>query len=251
MKISESWLRELVATDLDSAAVAHRLTMLGLEVDAVEPVAPPLDSVVVGQVETVNPHPNADRLRVCRVDVGAAEPLSIVCGAPNVQAGGHYPVAQVGAVLPGGLKIKQSKLRGEPSAGMLCSGAELGIAESADGLLELDAAAAPGTPIAQALGLDDRIIDLDLTPNRADCFCVVGVARDLAAGERLAFAEPVIEPVAPAGDRSHPVELTAGAGCGRFAGRVIAASTLPPRRPCGCRRNCAAAACGRSRRSST
>jgi len=231
MKISESWLREWVDPDLDSSALAHRLTMLGLEVNAVAPAAAPLDKVVVGEVEDVVPHPNADRLRVCRVNVGAADSLSIVCGATNVRAGGRYPVALVGAVLPGGLKIKSSKLRGEPSAGMLCSGVELGIAESADGLLELDARLTPGTPVGEALDLDDRIIDLDLTPNRADCFCVVGVARDLAAGECLAFREPDVAPVAAVSDTALPVELVAGAGCGRFAGRVIenidSAATTP------------------------
>jgi phenylalanyl-tRNA synthetase beta chain len=221
MKISESWLREWVDPDLDSAALAHRLTMLGLEVDSVEPAAPALDNVVVGEVRAVAQHPNADRLRVCEVDVGESEPLSIVCGASNVQAGGRYPVALVGAELPGGLKIEKSKLRGEPSAGMLCSGVELGIAEAADGLLELVGNQRVGMPIAEALGLDDRIIDLDLTPNRADCFCVVGVARDLAAGQRLDFDEPSIESVPAQTDTTFPVELAEGAGCARFAGRVI------------------------------
>jgi len=135
MKFSETWLREWVDPDLDSAALAHRLTMLGLEVDSVEPVAPPLDSVVVGKVLDVIQHPNADRLSVCSVDVGQAEPLSIVCGAKNVRAGEHYPTALIGAVLPGGLKIKRSKLRGEASEGMLCSGVELGIAETSEGRL--------------------------------------------------------------------------------------------------------------------
>ncbi|MFW2406028.1 MAG: phenylalanine--tRNA ligase subunit beta, partial [Gammaproteobacteria bacterium] len=182
---------------------------------------PSLDNVVVGEVRQVEQHPNADRLRVCLVDVGESEPLSIVCGASNVQAGRRYPVARVGAVLPGGLKIKASKLRGEPSAGMLCSGVELGIAEDAEGLLELAGEPVIGAPIAAALDLDDQIIDLDLTPNRADCFCVTGVARDLAAGQRLAFEEPAIEPVPAQTDATFPVELAEGAGCARFAGRVI------------------------------
>jgi phenylalanyl-tRNA synthetase beta chain len=221
MKISESWLREWVNPDLDTAALTHRLTMLGLEVDGVEPVAESLDHVVVGAVEDVAPHPNADRLRVCRVNVGADEPLSIVCGAANVRAGGVYPVALVGAVLPGGLKIKQSKLRGEPSAGMLCSGVELGIAEAADGLLELDSSLTPGQAIAEALDLNDQTIDLDLTPNRADCFSVVGVARDLAAGQGLEFSEPSVAAVPAACSDTFPVSLLDDAGCGRFVGRVI------------------------------
>jgi len=221
MKISEAWLREWVDPDLDSAALTHRLTMLGLEVDSVEPVAPVLTDVVVGKVLEVARHPNADRLSVCSVDVGQAKPLAIVCGAANVRAGEHYPAALIGATLPGGLKIKRSKLRGEVSEGMLCSGVELGIAESADGILPLGDAATPGTPIMTALGLDDHIIDIDLTPNRADCFCVLGVARDVAASERLAFTEPEVAAVTAESDATFPVKLLPGSGCARFCGRVI------------------------------
>ncbi len=221
MKISEAWLREWADPDLDSAALAHRLTMLGLEVDSVEPVAPVLDSVVVGKVLDVTPHSNADRLSVCTVDVGQAQSLSIVCGAANVRAGEHYPTALIGATLPGGLKIKRSKLRGEMSEGMLCSGAELGFAENADGILQLGDGAKPGTAITTALELEDNIIDIDLTPNRADCFSVLGVARDLAASERLAFDEPTVAAVAPVTKVTFPVELLPGAGCARFCGRVI------------------------------
>ena len=221
MKISETWLREWVDPDLDSAALAHRLTMLGLEVDSVAPVAPPLDSVVVGKVLDVVQHPNADRLSVCSVDVGQAESLSIVCGAPNVCAGEYYPAALIGAVLPGGLKIKRSKLRGEVSEGMLCSGVELGIAETAEGILPLGDVAAPGTPITSALNLEDRVIDIDLTPNRADCFSVLGIARDVAASERIAFTEPEVPVVMPVSDAAFPVELRPATGCARFCGRVI------------------------------
>jgi phenylalanyl-tRNA synthetase beta chain len=223
MKISETWLREWVDPDLDSAALTHRLTMLGLEVDSVEPVAPELPEVVVGKVLEVAPHPNADRLSVCTVDVGGKEPLSIVCGAANVRAGEHYPVAMIGATLPDGLKIKRSKLRGEVSEGMLCSGVELGIAETADGILPLGETASPGTSIVNALDLDDRVIDIDLTPNRADCFCVMGVARDVAASERIAFSAPDISAIASVTETSFPVKLNAGAGCARFCGRVIEA----------------------------
>lgn len=221
MKISEAWLREWVDPDLDSAALAHRLTMLGLEVDGVEPVCADLSNVVVGKVLDVVRHPNADKLSVCSVDIGKAEPLSIVCGAANVRAGENYPTALVGAALPGGLKIKRSKLRGEVSEGMLCSGVELGIADTADGILPLGDTSPPGTAIEAALGLDDRVIDIDLTPNRADCFCVLGVARDIAASEGLAFTEPQIGPVAPQSDTTFPVELLPNAGCVRFCGRAI------------------------------
>lgn len=221
MKFSEAWLREWVDPDLDSPALIHRLTMLGLEVDGTQPVAPALDSVVVGKVLDVSGHPNADRLSVCSVDVGVSEPLSIVCGAANVQAGESYPAALNGAQLPGGLRIKRSKLRGVVSEGMLCSGVELGIAESADGILPLGDSAPPGTPIVTALQLDDRSIDVDLTPNRADCFSILGIARDVAASERLEIQAPEIQPVPPVVTNTFPVDLAAGAGCARFCGRVI------------------------------
>jgi phenylalanyl-tRNA synthetase beta chain len=221
MKISESWLREWVNPDLDSEALAHRLTMLGLEVDGVEPVAEVIDDVVVGEVLEVSPHPNADRLSVCRVNVGNDEALSIVCGAPNVRAGGRYPTALVGARLPGDFKIKRSKIRGETSHGMLCSVAELGLGENADGILELESDAPVGQAITEVLGLNDRIIDIDLTPNRADCFSVLGVARDLAVGQQLSFEEPKVARVGAAIRDTFPIELEDTAGCGRFVGRVI------------------------------
>ncbi len=221
MKFSEAWLREWVDPDLDSAALTHRLTMLGLEVDGTESVAPALDGVVVGKVLDVSRHPNADRLSVCSVDVGGDEPLSIVCGAANVQAGESYPAALNGAVLPGGLRIKRSKLRGVVSEGMLCSGVELGIADTAAGILPLGDEAPPGMPITAALDLDDRMIDVDLTPNRADCFSILGIARDLAASERVGIQLPDISPVTPVVTTAFPVDLTASAGCARFCGRVI------------------------------
>jgi len=221
MKISESWLREWVNPDLDSAALAHRLTMLGLEVDRVEAAAEGMDNIVVGEVLDVTAHPNADRLSLCRVDVGQAKPLAIVCGAANVRAGTRYPTALVGARLPGGLEISRSKIRGEISEGMLCSAVELKLAESADGILELDDSAGIGVPISDALGLDDHTIDIDLTPNRADCFSVLGVARDLAAGQRLEFDEPDGPDVGATIDEVFPVQLEDRAGCGRFVGRVI------------------------------
>ena len=221
MKISESWLREWLNPGLDSEALAHRLTMLGLEVDSVTPVAEAPDDVVVGEVLEVAPHPDADRLWLCRVDVGQHDPLSIVCGASNVKCGARYPTALVGARLAGGIKIKRSKIRGETSEGMLCSAAELGLSEDAEGILELDADAGVGQPVRAVLDLDDRIIDIDLTPNRADCFSVLGVARDLAAGQRLAFSEPLIEAVTPVIDDVFPISIEDQSGCGRFVGRVI------------------------------
>ncbi len=221
MKISEQWLREWVDAPGDTAALAEQLTMAGLEVDGIEPAAPPLDGVVVGRVVEKVQHPNADRLSVCTVDVGGDAPLQIVCGATNVYAGGTFPVATVGTTLPGDFKIKKSKLRGELSQGMLCSGVELGISEEAEGLLELDGALLPGTAIDAALGLNDSIIEVDLTPNRADCFSMLGVARDMAAFNTLPFSEPVVDAIASTVDDTLDIALAPDAGCPAFAGRVI------------------------------
>ena len=221
MKVSEQWLREWVNPPIDTHALIEQLTMAGLEVDGVEAAAPALDKVVVGQVVKINPHPDADRLQVCDVDIGAGESLQIVCGAANVQEQGKYPVATVGAELPNGLTIKRSKLRGVESLGMLCSSKELGLADDASGLLELDSDFERGQPIAIALGLHDQIIDLDLTPNRADCFSVLGVSRDLAAVNDIGFTEPNISPVPASCDDALQIKLDANDGCAVFAGRII------------------------------
>ena len=220
MKFSEQWLREYANPAGDTAALVHQLTMQGLEVESLDPAAPPLPGVVVGRVLEVKPHPNADRLRVCRVDAGVS-PLQIVCGASNVQVGGVYPVACIGAKLPDGTLIKPAKLRGEASEGMLCSATELGLAEKADGLLELDANLKPGVPVAEALGLDDQIIDLKITPNRADCFCVAGVARDLAAATGVPFRAPANAPVAAVINEAFPVTIGNADDCPVFVSRVI------------------------------
>jgi phenylalanyl-tRNA synthetase beta chain len=221
MKISELWLREWANPPVDTPTLLEQLTMAGLEVESAESCAPSLDQVVVGRVLERGKHPNADKLSICKVVVGAAEPLQIVCGASNVVAGGTYPVALVGAVLPGDFKIKRSKIRGEESFGMLCSAVELGIADKADGLLELDAAMVPGTPIATALALNDTVIDVNLTPNRADCFSILGVARDLAALNALPFSEPVTAPVKATCSDAVTVHLNTPEACPVFAGRVV------------------------------
>jgi phenylalanyl-tRNA synthetase beta chain len=220
MKISENWLREWVAAPAELATLADDLTMLGLEVDGVEPIGGPLGQVVVGRVLEVSPHPDADRLRVCRVD-GGGVPLQVVCGAPNVRAGGRYPLALAGATLPGGQQIKAAAVRGVESCGMLCSAAELGLAgDHADGLLELDAGE-PGQPAAALLALPDAVIDVNLTPNRADCFSVRGLARDLAARYAVPLAGPALAAVAPALTDRYPVEVLTAAACPHFFGRVI------------------------------
>ena len=179
MKFSENWLRTFVNPPLASRALADALTMSGLEVELVEPVAPAFDKVVVAEVHEVHKHPDADRLTVCRVSTGSA-PLEVVCGAPNVRAGIRVPLAQVGARLPG-LTIKQAQVRGVESNGMLCSAQELGLSDNASGLLILPADAPPGADVRTYLDLDDQLFTIKPTPNRGDCLSVFGVAREVAA----------------------------------------------------------------------
>lgn len=230
MKFSEQWLREWVNPGVSIAELAHQLTMAGLEVDAIEPVAAQFNKVVVGEVFSVEPHPDADRLRVCKVSVGG-ETLSIVCGAPNVAEGQKVPTALTGAQLPNGLKIKKSKLRGVESFGMLCSAVELGMAESSDGLLLLPAAAEPGTDVRELLQLNDVTIEIGLTPNRGDCLSIAGIAREVGVANQAALAEPEISDVAPAHDETVPVTLAAPDACPRYIGRVIKGVNPPAQTP--------------------
>ncbi|MBI5911609.1 MAG: phenylalanine--tRNA ligase subunit beta [Betaproteobacteria bacterium] len=225
MKLSELWLRSFVDPPLSTAELAHALTMAGLEVEAIEPAAPPFSRVVVAEVLEVARHPNADRLSLCQVNVGAPRPLSIVCGAPNVAAGMRVPCALVGARLTGAdgevFEIKRSSLRGVDSQGMLCSAKELGIEDDHTGLLPLAADAPIGSDVRDLLGLDDTLFTLKLTPNRADCLSLVGVAREVAAITGAAFKASAIAPVAAKSNARFPVKISAASGCGRFTGRVI------------------------------
>jgi phenylalanyl-tRNA synthetase beta chain len=221
MKISEAWLREWVDPDVSTQELAEQLTMAGLEVDTLESCGTGLDGVVVGRVLTVEPHPDADSLSLCSVDVGAKKPLKIVCGASNVREGGRYPAALVGTALPDGSEIKRRKIRGAVSEGMLCSARELGLGDDAEGIFELDADCVEGAALLDVLGLDDQVIDLDLTPNRADCFCVTGVAREVAAINALDFTDPETVAIKPALKDTFPISLVAKDACPRFAGRVI------------------------------
>ena len=231
MKFSEKWLREWVNPDIDTETLAHQLTMSGLEVEAIEPVAAEFEKIVVAEVLSVEAHPDADKLRVCKVNVGDEGPLGIVCGAANVRAGLKVPAALVGAKLPGGLKIKKSKLRGVPSHGMLCSEQELGLAEQADGLMELPSEAPVGVDIRDYLKLDDVSIELGLTPNRGDCLSLAGIAREVAGLNRMQPTPPVIAAVKAEIDDVLPVKLDAGADCPRYVGRIISdinpAATTP------------------------
>lgn len=221
MKFSENWLRELVDVPATRAELTHRLTMCGLEVESVEVLGAGLEGVVVGEILTAEQHPNADRLRVCTVSIGSGEPLSIVCGAPNARVGLRVPVALVGARLPGGLEIKAAKLRGVDSFGMLCSGKELGIDSDANGLLELPTDVPVGGSFASSIGLPDSIIELGLTPNRSDCLGMRGLALEVAAQFGTLPRHLEIAAVAPSHTRELSIELTPGAGCPRYCGRII------------------------------
>lgn len=228
MQFSESWLRTFVNPDnLTTDALSHRLTMAGLEVEEVGPVAPPFDKIVVARVLATERHPNADRLNVCQVDAGTGETLQIVCGAPNVKPGILVPCALVGAVLPpteaGGkpFEIKVGKLRGVESYGMLCSARELKLSEDHEGLLILPEDAPVGENIRRYLDLDDQVFVIKLTPNKADCLSIHGVAREVAALTGAPLMLPAMEPVAVTIDDRLPVKISAPDLCGRFSGRVI------------------------------
>ncbi|WP_286964597.1 MULTISPECIES: phenylalanine--tRNA ligase subunit beta [Acinetobacter] len=220
MKISENWLRTWVNPAIDSEKLSDQLTMLGLEVDEIAPAAKLFTGVVVGEVLTVEQHPDADRLRVTTVNIGSGEPLQIVCGAPNVRAGMKAPVATIGAVLPGDFKIKKGKLRGVESQGMLCGASEIDLEDKIDGLLELPADAPVGVNVREYLDLDDNVIDISITPNRGDCFSIRGIAREIGVINQLLVTPPEIKEVAATiTDQKQVVVETQG--CPRYLGRII------------------------------
>ena len=226
MQFPESWLREFCNPELSSQQLADTLTMAGLEVEELEPVAPPFTGVVVGLVLSAEQHPDADRLRVCQVDVGQAQPLQIVCGAPNARPGIRVPCATVGAVLPPGadgqpFKIKLGKLRGVESQGMLCSAKELGVSDESNGLLELGDGATVGQNIREHLMLDDMLFTLKLTPNLAHCLSVYGVAREVSALTGAPLKTPAMAPVPVSHAGRLPVRIVDSDLCGRFSGRTV------------------------------
>lgn len=221
MKFSEQWLRTMCDPPLTSDALGESLTMAGLEVETAEPAAPAFTDVVVGRITAVAAHPNADRLRLCTVDVGTPTPLAIVCGAPNAAAGLTVPCALEGATLPGGVTIRRATVRGAESRGMLCSAKELGIDDDASGLLVLAGTHAPGTPLRAALALDDTLVTLKITPNRADCLSIAGLAQEVAAITGAPLALPAIAPTPVTFDGARPVHVEAPDGCPRFVGRLI------------------------------
>ncbi|OWJ89466.1 phenylalanine--tRNA ligase subunit beta [Pseudomonas sp. A46] len=220
MKFSEDWLRSWVSPQVSRDELVARLSMAGLEVDSVTPVAGAFNGVVVGEVLSTEQHPDADKLRVCQVSSGS-ETFQVVCGAPNVRPGLKIPFAMIGAELPGDFKIKKAKLRGVESNGMLCSASELKISDDNDGLMELPADAVVGQDIRAYLGLDDVIIELGLTPNRGDCLSLSGLAREVGALYATPVSRPQIDAVAPVHDEVRPVEVSAPAACPRYLGRVI------------------------------
>ena len=221
MRFSEAWLRQYVNPAVSTEDLVHQLTMAGLEVDSAVPAAGAFTGVVVGEILETAPHPEADRLKVCRVAAGADEPLQIVCGAPNARPGLRAPLALEGANLPGGIKIKASKLRGMPSFGMLCSAKELGIDEDASGLMELPEDAPAGADVRDYLQLDDTLIEVDLTPNRADCLSVEGIAREVALLNGLELSLPVSATPAAEHEDALPVRINAPEDCPRYLGQLI------------------------------
>lgn len=231
MKFSENWLRTWVNPALSSEGLAHVLTMAGLEVEALEDVAPAFNNVLVAEVLSVEKHPDADRLNVCQVNVGEVEPLTIVCGAANVATGVKVPCARIGAVLPGDFKIKQAKVRGVASFGMLCSAVELGLATDSDGLWLLPSDAPVGLTLRDYLDLDDRLITLKLTPNRSDCSGIKGIAREVAAltGSEFNPVTIVAQPVTAARQLNVVVEDASACPlyCGRLVTGVNAAAETP------------------------
>ncbi|MEH6463655.1 MAG: phenylalanine--tRNA ligase subunit beta [Shewanella psychromarinicola] len=221
MKFSESWLREWVNPSVSRDALSHQITMAGLEVDGIDAVAGDFSGVVIGEVVECGQHPDADKLRVTKINVGGDELIDIVCGAPNCRLGLKVAVAMVGAVLPGDFKIKKAKLRGQPSMGMLCSYGELGIDIESDGIIELPQDAPIGLNVREYLQLDDAIIDVDLTANRADCLGMAGLAREVGVLNRQAVIEPSWQAVTATIDAPFSISVVAPNLCPRYLGRVV------------------------------
>jgi len=210
VNIPESWLRSLCNPRLSGRELADKLTMAGVEVEAYEPVGPKFANVVVGEVLSVERHPNADKLTVCKVKAGK-ETVQVVCGAPNVRVGMKAPLSKIGT----------KEIRGVESQGMLCSARELGLSDDHSGLLELESGSRSGADVRAVLGLDDHVLTLKLTPNRADCLSVLGIAREISALTGTVLERPSARAVPAKSKATHPVRIGAPEGCGRFAGRVI------------------------------
>ena len=220
MNISTRWIREWANPDVSDSELSEKLTMAGLEVDRIAPVAPAFEGLVVGRVVNCEKHPNADKLSLCEIDIGDAGNLQIICGAPNVRKDLKVVVATVGSVLPSGLKIKRAKLRGVESNGMLCSESEIGLSESHEGIIELDESSILGENIRSVLDLDDQIIELDITPNRGDCFSVLGVAREVCVNYNLSMTSTNYK-AEQKGSRSFTSKVANPSECAKYLTRVI------------------------------
>ena len=223
MNVTLNWLKAYIDFEFSPSELADRLTMLGVEVESVKHLGTELEGVIVGSVTSIRPHPNADKLVLCQVDTGETEELQIVCGAPNAREGMLAPVATIGATLPVGLTIKSAKLRGETSQGMLCSEKELGLSGDAAGLMELLTDIPLGTPLSEALGLDDVVFELEITPNRPDCLSLIGVAREIRAETGNPLKLPTVDPQESGINIRDLTSVTIGAPdlCPRYAARVI------------------------------
>jgi len=225
MKFSESWLREWVNPAITSEELAHQITMAGLEVDDVDPVAGEFSGVLVGEVVECGPHPDADKLQVTKINLGSdfndGELVDIVCGAKNCRLSLKVAVATVGAILPGNFKIKKAKLRGVPSHGMLCSESEIGLSDSSEGIMELPQDAPIGQCVRDYLDLNDVTIDVDLTANRGDCLGIKGLAREVGVLNSLSVNEVDIDAITPTIDDTREITIEAGDACPRYLGRVL------------------------------
>jgi phenylalanyl-tRNA synthetase beta chain len=229
MKLTLNWLNDYVSVDgISPDQLGEHLTMLGLEVDAIQELHADLDAILTARILNVRPHPNADKLVLCDVDTGSST-IQVVCGAPNAKAGLMTAIALPGVTIPGGMKIKKAKVRGEQSSGMLCSAKELGIREDHSGIMELDVSLQPGMKIVECLGLKDTLIEIDLTPNRPDCASVIGIAREVAGFTRAAFITPVSEPT---DFKNKPVDFSVTIEdeklCPRYAARKLTNVTIKP-----------------------
>ncbi|MFC1526203.1 YtpR family tRNA-binding protein, partial [Candidatus Latescibacterota bacterium] len=230
MKVTYRWLKEYVDIDWEWPELVERLTMSGTEMETVDDLAARFQGVVVGGVLEVSPHPNADRLSVCRVDLGSAEESTIVCGAPNVAARQRVPVVLPGSQLPDGTAIRRTKIRGIESAGMICSEVELGLGDDSSGIMVLPEACQIGADFASQVGLDDAVIEFEVTPNRPDCLSVVGLAREVGAlnGARLRLPEVSVAEAGEAAAASAGIDIEDPVGCPRYAGRVIRGVRVGP-----------------------
>ncbi|MDX2417473.1 MAG: phenylalanine--tRNA ligase subunit beta, partial [Xanthomonadales bacterium] len=221
MLFSVNWLKKWVDIDLPVDELSGKLTASGLEVDTVEPVAAPFSGVVVATITSCGPHPDADKLQVCSIDFGDPEPVQVVCGAPNARAGIRIPLAKVGAVLGDDFKIRKARLRGVESFGMACSARELGLSNDHSGLLELPLDAPLGMDVRDFLELNDYAIEVELTPNRADCLSIRGIAQDVSASCNVPLTVPEIKPVSSSINDTIEVTLDAPEDCPRYVGRII------------------------------